>query len=194
MPRTPMPAPAPEPARDPSTTLLTGLPPVLGDDARVLVLGSMPGVRSLDEACYYAHPRNAFWPIVGSLIDQPPTGPYAARLDALRERGIALWDVIGRCRRAGSLDSRIEPDSVEVNDLGGLIDRCPQLTLIAFNGARAEQEFDRRVLPQLGLGARAIRRVRLPSTSPANAALGVEEKRRAWHAALGPALVPAGSG
>ncbi|MBY6205891.1 DNA-deoxyinosine glycosylase [Halomonas denitrificans] len=206
MPRTPTPDPA-DPAgpdtaidrgddaseardTDRSSSLLTGLPPVVRDDARVLVLGSMPGVRSLDEARYYAHPRNAFWPIVGPVIGQPPSRPYAARLNALRERGIALWDVIGRCRRAGSLDSSIEADSVEVNDLPGLIDRCRQLALIAFNGARAEQEFRRRVLPRLGSGARAIRRVRLPSTSPANARLGLEDKRRAWHAQLGPALAP----
>ncbi len=192
--RTPTPDPADHPAADsavdPSSTLLTGLPPVVRGDARVLVLGSMPGVRSLDEARYYAHSRNAFWSIVGPLIGQAPSRPYAARLDALRDHRIALWDVIGRCRRPGSLDSRIDPGSVEVNDLGGLIRRCQQLALIAFNGARAEQEFERRVLPGLEPAASRIERVRLPSTSPAHAALGVEQKRRAWHDALGPALAP----
>lgn len=171
-----------------SEALLEGLPPVADASARVLVLGSMPGARSLVEARYYAHPRNAFWPIVGPLIGLDETAAYAARVEALRASGIALWDVIGQCRRRGSLDSRIEPDSVIVNDLPGLIAQCSGLQLIAFNGGRAEQEFRRRVMPRLEPAARQIERVRLPSTSPAHASLRPAEKRQMWHAALKPAL------
>lgn len=164
--------------------LLRGLPPVADPDARVLVLGSMPGVRSLDETRYYAHPRNLFWPIVGEWIELTAEAPYSERLDALREHGIALWDVVGRCRRPGSLDSRIEAGSVEVNDLAGLIDTLTRLQRILFNGARAAVEFERRVLPGLDARAAAIERIRLPSTSPANAAMSIADKRAAWHAAL----------
>lgn len=173
----------------PAGALLEGLPPVAHPSARVLVLGSMPGVRSLEEQRYYAHPRNAFWPIVEPLIGVSGDRAYPERLDALVASGIALWDVIGVCRRPGSLDSRIETDSIAVNDLGGLVKQCPKLALVAFNGARAEQEFRRRVLPDLGPAEERIDRVRLPSTSPAHAAMTLAEKRRRWHAALGPVLV-----
>ncbi len=172
----------------PADELLQGLPPVADSRARVLILGSMPGVRSLDETRYYAHPRNAFWPILSDWIGQPPDAPYAERIDALRARGIAVWDVIGRCRRVGSLDSRIDPASIEANDLAGLFARCRLLERLLLNGARAAQDFQRRVLPMLDAPYRALPRIRLPSTSPAHAAMSLADKREAWNRALCPVL------
>ncbi len=155
-------------------------PPVFGADARVLVLGSMPGEASLAAAQYYAHPRNAFWPIMGALFGAGPQLPYADRLDRLVAAGVALWDVIGSCARAGSLDSAIEPDSVVPNDFAALFAACPQLSTVFFNGAAAETAFRRHV--QRAAGSPPLRLVRLPSTSPAHAARRFEAKLEAWQA------------
>lgn len=167
--------------------LAIGFPPVFDESARILVLGSMPGVRSLEEQHYYAHPRNAFWPIMAALLDFDPDAEYAERLRQLRRRGIALWDVIERCRRRGSLDQRIEPASVVVNDFGGLFERCPRLTRIVFNGRAAEQAWLRHVQPRLEARWHDIERMRMPSTSPAHAALTADRKRDAWAEAISPA-------
>ena len=180
------------PPSDPD--LCRGLAPVWRADARLLILGSMPGRRSLDEQAYYAHPRNAFWPIAEALFDVPATAPYPERLVRLVEAGVALWDVIARCRRPGSLDQRIEADSVEANPLGWLLARCPGIEVIAFNGAAAEAAFRRHVEPALSPRAAAIPRRRLPSTSPAHAALGPEQKIERWREGLEAVLPPATSG
>jgi len=171
--------------RDP---VLTGLPPSYAVNARVLVLGSMPGARSLEAQAYYAHPRNAFWPIMGRLFDFPPSLPYSSRLARLRQNYVALWDVIGRCRRRGSLDQKVEPDSIVVNDFERLFRACPRICLVAFNGRLAEQSFNRHVLPGLPGGLVRIASVRLPSTSPAHAAMSFEQKFAAWRTAIVPVL------
>jgi hypoxanthine-DNA glycosylase len=157
-------------------TLQRGLPPVRGLGSRVLVLGSMPGAASLDAQAYYAHPRNAFWPLLGELIGLDPTAPYPARLAALRAAGLALWDVIGACRRHGSLDSAIAPDSIVVNDVVGLVRDAPSIHTIITNGGLAARLYRRHLaarLPTLTWHA-------LPSTSPANARGGLATKRSAW--------------
>ncbi|MDR7194463.1 DNA-deoxyinosine glycosylase [Luteimonas terrae] len=155
--------------------------PIVGDGARVLVLGSMPGVASLDAHRYYAHPRNLFWPIVGALFGFDPSLPYDARLARLTARGVALWDVAGECVRPGSLDARIESGSVVPNDIGELLARYPGITQIRFNGAAADTMFRRHVSPTLDVVPDLLR---LPSTSPAHAALGFEAKLAAWRAGL----------
>ncbi|MBS3823857.1 MAG: DNA-deoxyinosine glycosylase [Wenzhouxiangellaceae bacterium] len=171
--------------RDP---VLTGLAPVYADTARVLILGSMPGARSLEAQRYYAHPRNAFWPIMGRLCGFSPTLAYARRLERLRENRVALWDVIGRCRRRGSLDQKVEPASIVANDFERLFRACPRIELVAFNGRLAEQSFGRHVWPGLSASLAGIERARLPSTSPAHAAMNFEQKFGAWQAALNPIL------
>ena len=168
--------------------VLTGLPPVYGDSARVLVLGSMPGAKSLQAQAYYAHPRNAFWPIMGQLFGFSPTLAYAKRLERLRGNSVALWDVIGRCRRRGSLDQKVEPGSIVANDFGRLFRTCPRIRLVVFNGRLAEQSFERHVRPALPPSLARIASLRLPSTSPAHAAMSFEQKFDAWRVALAPIL------
>ncbi|MDT8408735.1 MAG: DNA-deoxyinosine glycosylase [Wenzhouxiangellaceae bacterium] len=165
---------------------LEGFDPVWHPHARVLVLGSMPGVRSLQEQQYYAHPRNAFWPIMRRLVGADPTLSYCRRVEILRRQGIALWDVIAACQRPGSLDSRIRPETVAPNDFQWLFVRCPAIERIAFNGRAAEALFQRHVLAELPPALAAIPRLRLPSTSPAYAAMSMEQKAMLWHEALAP--------
>ena len=154
--------------------------PVCRADARVLILGSMPGEASLAAAQYYAHPRNAFWPIMGRLFGAGLELPYDERLARLNAAGVALWDVIARCRRPGSLDSAIDRDSVEANDFARLFGACPQIGHVFFNGSVAEAAFRRHV--RLPPGLRPLRFARLPSTSPAHAARDFAAKLAAWQA------------
>ena len=165
-------------------------PPIAAPDARVLILGSMPGVASLAAGRYYAHPRNAFWPIIGNIVGIPESADYATRIEALLGAGIALWDVLHSCRRRGSLDSAIEGDSMVVNDLPGFLAWHPQVTRICFNGATAEAYF-RRHVPLAALPGRAPEIIRLPSTSPAHAGMTFAAKLAAWQAALGHVGKPA---
>ena len=168
--------------------VLTGLPPVVAPDCRVLVLGSMPGAASLQSARYYAHPRNRFWPVMASLTALAVDAPYETRLAALQRAGIGLWDVIGECRRAGSLDSAIVRGSERPNALLPLVASLGRLQAIAFNGATAAALFRRHVEPTLPERLRArVARVALPSTSPAHAAMGLEALCGAW-ATLAPSL------
>ena len=160
--------------------VLTGLPPVVASDCRVLILGSMPGAASLQAARYYAHPRNRFWPLMAALADVPAEASYGERLVALQRAGIGLWDVIGECRRAGSLDSAIVRGSERANALVPLIVSLGQLRVIAFNGATAASLFRRHVEPHLPELRQPVQRIALPSTSPAHAAMGLEALREAW--------------
>ena len=160
--------------------VLTGLPPVVASDCRVLILGSMPGAASLQAARYYAHPRNRFWPLMAALAGVPAEATYGERLAALQRAGIGLWDVIGECRRAGSLDSAIVRGSERANALVPLIVSLGQLRVIAFNGATAASLFRRHVEPHLPELRQPVQRIALPSTSPAHAAMGLEALREAW--------------
>ncbi|MGB5324193.1 MAG: DNA-deoxyinosine glycosylase [Pseudomonadales bacterium] len=157
-----------------------GFLPVARSDARVLVLGSMPGQKSLTESQYYAHPRNCFWPIMAKLLDFDVAVEYGQRLRLLQEGRIALWDVVASCRREGSLDSAIEKDSIVVNDFRGFFLHYRNINRIYFNGARAETLFTSLVLCDMQEDAREFTYCRLPSTSPAHAAMSFAEKLRNW--------------
>jgi len=156
--------------------------PVGNTDARVLILGSMPGKRSLSENQYYAHRQNAFWKIIGDLIGARQNLPYATRLHILSSSGIALWDVLASCERGeSSLDSNIKKEAA--NDFVTFFAQHPHITRVFFNGSKAEQSFKKFVLGKQELPP--LEFMRLPSTSPAHAGMRYEEKLKTWSEAIG---------
>ncbi len=159
---------------------LVSFPPVAERSATRLILGSMPGIKSLHAHEYYAHPHNAFWKIMGALIGATPQLPYPQRLQALQQAHIALWDVLHSCEREGSLDSDIQAE--QANDFAAFFAKHPHITHVCFNGAKAEQSFRKHVLGKQTLPD--LHYTRLPSTSPAHAGMRYEEKLAAWRAAL----------
>ncbi len=156
--------------------------PLSRPDATVLILGSMPGVASLNAQQYYAHPRNHFWPIMASLVCVDLAESYGQRVEALTQSGFAVWDVLQSCVRPGSLDSAIQTGTRVPNDFAAFFNAHPAIRLVGFNGTEAEKSFRAYVLPDLQT-EEAIRYVRLPSTSPAHA-IGFENKLAAWRTAL----------
>ncbi|WP_313173342.1 DNA-deoxyinosine glycosylase [Stenotrophomonas sp.] len=163
-----------------SGALLQGLPAQLSTSCRVLVLGSMPGAMSLHESRYYAHPRNRFWPLMAALCGFDAQLPYAQRLQCLQQSGIGLWDVIGQCQRAGSLDTAIVRGSEVPNPIPALLAGLPQLQAIACNGAAAHTAFQRWIAPALPPLAAALPVLALASTSPANAAWSLPRLTGQW--------------
>lgn len=164
-------------------SLLTGFSWQAKADARVLILGSMPGVASLEAQQYYAHPRNAFWAIMGEVLGFEASLPYPQRLDALMEKRVALWDVAYQCVRTGSLDSAMR--EVVANDFAGFFASHPQVGTVLFNGATAEKLYTTRVLSLNPEGRnRPMQYLRMPSTSPAHASMCREEKLAMWQQAL----------
>ena len=159
-------------------TRLHGLAPVADARTRLVILGSFPGHASLQAQQYYAHPQNKLWPILAALWPQhpqPERTEYAARCDWLLARGLGLWDVYDSCERIGSLDSAIR--TPQVNDFAALQAFCPQWQAVAHNGAESYKHAG-----QLqGLGVTTFK---LPSTSPANAAMRLNDKIQAWRAVM----------
>ncbi|MDR0929912.1 MAG: DNA-deoxyinosine glycosylase [Oscillospiraceae bacterium] len=155
--------------------LCTSFAPVADAASRVLVLGSMPGVASLAAGQYYAHPRNAFWPLVYALWGEDAPADYPARLAFLRAHRIALWDVARTCLREGSGDAAIH--AAQPNGLPALFAHCPGIHTICCNGQTAAALLAR-LLPG-ACGARTI--LRMPSTSPAYT-LPFDTKLAAWRA------------
>jgi len=160
-----------------------GFPPLAAPGAHTLLLGSMPSVESLKHRQYYAHPRNAFWPIVTGLLGIPASD-YDERARQLTAHGIAVWDVLQDCVRPGSLDSAIDEKTAVANDFPAFFAEQPNIARLFFNGAKAEALFLKRVLPGLGKPFASLPRRRLPSTSPANAGLTLEQKKLAWRAII----------
>lgn len=160
--------------------LSQGLAPVWRADAELLLLGSFPGQASLAAAQYYAHPRNSFWPLVAALTQQPdlPQLPYAERLETLKQHRVALWDVVDRCVRPGSLDSDIR--EATPTQLADLVARLPHLRAIGCNGGLAHRQ------ARAALPACQVPLIALPSSSPAMASLSFAAKRERWLALLAP--------
>jgi len=162
---------------------------------QTLVLGTMPGVASLNAVEYYAHKRNAFWPIMLAIINEKPASyqlphqfDYQTRIKQLLANGFGLWDVVAQCERDGSLDSAIKADSVTVNDFAALLSQFSKISTVAFNGKTAEKLFNRHVFARLtecDIDTDNIRWVSLPSTSPAMASLNLDKKYEIWRASLG---------
>jgi double-stranded uracil-DNA glycosylase len=156
--------------------------PIANEKARVLILGSMPGVASLRAAQYYAHPRNLFWRMMAELIALDPESAYEQRVSALTSARIAVWDVLHSCARAGSLDSNIDKTTQTPNDFQAFFAVHLNIRHVFFNGSAAEKIYRSSVLPILK--AQPIEYMRLPSTSPANASIPFERKLEAWKSIL----------
>ena len=162
------------------TASITSFAPVATAQSRVLILGSMPGEASLRVGEYYAHPRNAFWLILGSLF-AAPVETYSDRIKLIEDHQLALWDVLKQCERRGSSDSRIDVASIEVNDFTEFLLSYPSVEQIFFNGKKAEKEFRKRILPFLSpqISTR-LTFATLPSTSPAMTRLTAKAKLEQW--------------
>ncbi len=159
-------------------------PPIAANNARILILGSMPSVKSLEQQQYYAHPRNAFWLLMSSIFNMDKELTYPQRCEHLLANKIAVWDVIKTCQRQGSLDQDIVPASMIANDFNSFLQQHPTIQQICFNGTKAEQVFNRYVLPILTEHQKEIVRCKLPSTSPAHAAMKFEQKLVLWQQAF----------
>ena len=153
-------------------------PPVARADARVLLLGSLPGATSLSRGEYYAKPQNAFWRIMGSLFNFAVDLPYLQRLNVLAQNHIALWDVCATATRPGSLDTSIT-DAV-ANDFTAFFQSHPAIKWVFFNGATAEKLYTRHVAARLPTTIGPLQYHRLPSTSPANAGMTFSKKFDRW--------------
>jgi len=157
-----------------------GLAPLVAEGARILILGSLPSQSSLAKREYYAHPRNAFWPIMGELFGAGPDVPYAQRVELLTHSGIAVWDVLATSVRPGSLDASIQPETAKANDFESFFRNYPGIVTICFNGRKAQGLFTTLVAQGALRQYATMHSELLPSTSPAHAAMSFAEKLRAW--------------
>lgn len=167
-----------------------GLAPIWRADAKVLILGSLPGVASLQAAQYYAHPRNQCWPILQHLFAIDASLPYLERIHCAQQQGIAFWDLVQSAKRRGSLDSAIINKTIASNRLLELLTELPKLQHIALNGKKAAELFDKQRASDLELQqwlserAQSLQCHVLPSTSPANASIHFNDKLASWRSAL----------
>jgi hypoxanthine-DNA glycosylase len=140
---------------------INSFPPILPAEPKVLILGSMPSVKSLEKQQYYGNPRNHFWPILFALFQEQKIDNYDSRIDFVKKHGIALWDAIGACFREGSLDSSIK--HAEPNDIVGLLEKYPTIRFIGCNGTKAFTTFNKHFNIET---ISDVHVEKLPSTSP----------------------------
>ena len=157
--------------------------PVIGNNPKVLILGSIPGIASLEARQYYAHPRNAFWSIMAELFDVEWSNDYESKIQQVKCFPVVLWDTLKACHREGSLDSAITKDQLQANDIVGLLEKVPSIRLIAFNGAASEKYFKQTVGKLLNKDPHP-ELIRLPSTSPAHASKNFKQKLEDWNVIL----------
>ena len=157
--------------------VIQGFPPIVGDSPKILILGTMPSVASLTHQEYYANPQNLFWRIIGGYVDCLHDSSYETRKQALKKAGVAVWDVLKRCKREGSLDSRIEKEVP--NDVVAFLEEYPTIVRIGLNGRKAEKLFMQYIAPNVK-NMECLQYFDLPSTSPANASISMEVKRERW--------------
>lgn len=169
--------------------MITGFMPILGENPKILILGSMPSETSLEKQQYYGHPRNAFWPIMLSIF-LPNTNnanlDYEQRKKLLMDHRIAVWDVLQSCQREGSLDTAIAMDSIQANNFMDFFKLNSAIKTVVFNGAKAESIYQKNVLQEVSNQFSDIKYIRLPSTSPAHASLTLQQKTEIWQNALNP--------
>ena len=162
------------------SSALQGFAPIVSTNSVAIVLGSMPSDMSLHKQQYYGHPRNAFWPIMCTLFNAGTLLPYTACVALLQDNHLAVWDVLKQCQRAGSLDSAIANDTIITNDFEGFFKAYPLIKTVFFNGAAAEKIYRKQCLPKLESRFNYLNYQRLPSTSPAYAAMHFEQKLEHW--------------
>jgi len=162
----------------------SGFPPIVGDGAKVLVLGSLPSRKSIEASEYYAHPKNAFWRIMGSFFGAGLEVSYKERTVSLKSNGIAVWDVLSSSVRPGSMDSDIDIATAKPNNFSSFFKCNADIGLVCFNGKKAAWMFEDLILkrhPELRQG---LTLETLPSTSPAYASMSFEEKLAKWSIVL----------
>lgn len=157
-----------------------GFPPIADAHINTLILGSLPSRLSINSGQYYGNPRNAFWPLMASLLNFDPALPYEKRTATLLRARIGVWDVLQSSHRPGSLDASIDISSAQANDFASFFVGHPQLARLCFNGAKAADLFRRFDCLPSGVGTIDVEQIKLPSTSPAHAAMNFEEKCRRW--------------
>jgi len=164
------------PSAAPASAVKTSFPPCVDGHTRVLLLGSLPGEKSLAAGQYYANPGNAFWWLIGEVLGETalPAMPYAERLTALQRHGVGLWDVIESARRKGSLDAAIR-DATH-RDLAAFAATLPNLRAIGFNGGKAARDGRRQLAGQESRWAL----IDLPSSSGAHASMPKTAKLELW--------------
>lgn len=166
---------------DMSTHLKTSFPPITSPEIEILILGSIPGDRSIAENEYYGHPRNRFWQLLARLTNSETPENYSDKKHLLLQNRIALWDVAHKANRKGSLDSAIK--NAEPNDIQDFIVRHPDLKTIGYNGLKAEALYDRFFERKA-----EINYYSLPSTSPANAGCSIDQLFHRWRVLFSPQL------
>ena len=151
----------------------TSFPPIVADDTRLLILGSLPGEKSLSAGEYYAHPQNRFWHLMERVITQPLVSlSYGDRIITLLRHKIGLWDAVQSAERQGSLDAAMR--AIEATDLPSLVSRLPDLQAVAFNGRKSE------AIGRPQLDKMPLETIALPSSSPAHAAMTFDQKAGEW--------------
>jgi hypoxanthine-DNA glycosylase len=155
-------------------------PPIETRNVDTLILGSLPGRKSLELQQYYAHPHNAFWKLIGTIFDSDGALPYEQRVKILTRQRIALWDVLAAATRPGSLDSSIVHATARVNDFEAFFRAHPRIRRVFFNGRKAEEMYRRFALPKLGAEFPRLEYECLPSTSPAHAGMTFAQKLDRW--------------
>ncbi len=166
----------------PQTRGIEGFPPITTDNARVLILGSMPGEMSLTAGQYYAHPRNSFWKVMAALFEMP-IDTYAQRVALIQNNALALWDTLQACERPGSLDSSIVKDSIIVNDFEAFFAQHTKITHVFWNGGTAAAEFKKHAMPRLSTATlERLSFTQLVSTSPTMAGKNFQQKLQEWQA------------
>ncbi len=158
---------------------ISGFPAIANKKSRLLILGSMPGVKSLEQQQYYAHPSNVFWKIISELFNVELDADYESRLKTILKHRIALWDVVKSCQRPGSLDSSIIHSSIIMNDFKKFFIEHPMVQSVLFNGKKSEQLFRKYIFPELGK-QQSLKLHGLPSTSPAHAGMTYRQKLDKW--------------
>lgn len=153
--------------------------PIADEDSRILILGSMPGIKSLEQQEYYAHPQNRFWRLLALLLQEDVPQDYSAKQALLHKHHLALWDTLGYCERDGSLDSNIKNEAP--NAVVELAGELPHLQAVVCNGGKAGAAFKKYFVKKM---PEQVRFFYLPSTSPANARLRLENLAEHWQVIL----------